>query len=121
MSRDDYLSPDYLNAYRVVAEIAGKLGLKLGIYDDYNWISGHAGGRTVAGCDAVRERHLFWASSEQAEGQISGIQPPFTQKMGSDIFEWQYEGGRVEWCEWVVASALLHPPVRLAVWTRLSM
>ncbi|MEK1896860.1 MAG: carbohydrate-binding protein [Rhizobium sp.] len=108
MSRDDYLSPDYLNAYRVAAEIAGKLGLKLGIYDDYNWISGHAGGRTVAGCDAVRERHLFWASSEQAEERISGIHPPFTQKMGSDILEWQYEGGRVEWCEWVVASALLH-------------
>jgi hypothetical protein len=108
MSRDDYLSPEYLDAYRVAAGIAGKLGLKLGIYDDYNWISGHAGGRTVAGCDALRERHLFWSSSAQGEGQISGIHPPFVQKMGADILEWQYEESRVEWCEWVVVSALLH-------------
>ncbi|EJJ30885.1 hypothetical protein [Rhizobium sp. CF142] len=108
MSRDDYLSPAYLVAYRTAAEIAGKLGLKLGIYDDYNWISGHAGGRTVVDRNELRERHLFWSSSGDPRGEISGIHPPFTQKMGPDIFEWQYEGGRVEWCEWVVASALLH-------------
>jgi hypothetical protein len=108
MSRDEYLSAAYLIAYRVAAEIARRLGLKLGIYDDYNWISGHAGGRTVAGCDSVRERHLFWSSSQQAQGQISGIHPPFTQKMGVDIFEWQYEGSLIEWCEWTVESALLH-------------
>jgi hypothetical protein len=108
MSRDMYLSPAYIEAYRVAAQIAGKLGLKLGIYDDYNWISGHAGGRTVAGCDAVRERHLFWSSSPQARSGISGIHPPFTQKMGADIFEWQYEGSAVEWCEWTVEAALLH-------------
>jgi hypothetical protein len=113
MCLDVYLSPAYLDAYRVAADIAGKLGLKLGIYDDYNWISGHAGGRTVAGCEAVRERHLFWSSSAQAQGQISGIHPPFTKKMGSDIIEWQYEGGRVEWCEWTVVSALLHSSGKL--------
>ncbi|UIK01866.1 carbohydrate-binding protein (plasmid) [Rhizobium leguminosarum] len=108
MSRDDYLSPGYLVAYRAAAGIAAKLGLKLGIYDDYNWISGHAGGRTVVDRDDLRERHLFWMSSGDPRGEISGIHPPFTRKMGSDIFEWQYEGGRVEWCEWMVASALLH-------------
>ncbi|MFS2175385.1 carbohydrate-binding protein [Rhizobium pisi] len=108
VSRDDYLSPAYLEAYRVAAGIAGKLGLKLGIYDDYNWISGHAGGRTVAGRDDLRERHLFWSSSGHGRGQISGIHPPFTQTMGADIVEWQYEGSVVEWCEWTVEAALLH-------------
>lgn len=109
MPREEYLSPAYLKAYRIAAEIAAKLDLKLGIYDDYNWISGHAGGRTVAGCNAVRERHLFWSSSQQTQGSITGIHPPFVQKMGDDILQWQYEGGAVEWCEWTVEAALLHP------------
>lgn len=108
MSRNDYLSPAYLDAYRVAAAIAGKLGLKLGIYDDYNWISGHAGGRTVAGRDDLRERHLFWSCSGDARGEISGIHPPFVRTMGADIVEWQYEGSVVEWCEWTVEAALLH-------------
>ncbi|MGO8177728.1 carbohydrate-binding protein [Rhizobium leguminosarum] len=111
MSRDDYLSPAYLDAYRVAAGIAGKLGLKLGIYDDYNWISGHAGGRTVVDRDDLRERHLFWSSSGGARGEISGIHPPFTRTMGPDIVAWQYEGSVVEWCEWTVEAALLHPSV----------
>ncbi|NNU48990.1 carbohydrate-binding protein [Rhizobium sp. WYCCWR 11279] len=111
MSRDDYLSPAYLDAYCVAAGIAGKLGLKLGIYDDYNWISGHAGGRTVVDRDDLRERHLFWSSSGEAQGEISGVHPPFTRKMGADIVAWQYEGGIVEWCEWTVEAALLHPSV----------
>ncbi len=109
MPLDLYLSPDYLAAYRFAVDIAAKLGLELGIYDDYNWISGHAGGRTVAGRDELRERHLFWSSSEKAQGQISGIHPSFTLKMGADILAWQYEGGRIEWCEWTIEAALLHP------------
>ena len=113
MSRDLYLSSEYLEAYRVAARIAGNLGLKLGIYDDYNWISGHAGGRTVAGCDAVRERHLFWSSSQNVRGGISGIHPPFVQAMGADIVEWQYEGSVVEWCEWTIEAALLHPSIAI--------
>ncbi|QND37623.1 carbohydrate-binding protein (plasmid) [Rhizobium leguminosarum bv. viciae] len=111
MSRDDYLSPPFLDAYRVAAGIAGKLGLKLGIYDDYNWISGHAGGRTVVDRDDLRERHLFWSSSGDARGEISGIHPPFTRTMGPDIVAWQYEGSIVEWCQWTVEAALLHPSV----------
>lgn len=111
MSRDDYLSPPFLDAYRVAAGIAGKLGLKLGIYDDYNWISGHAGGRTVVDRDDLRERHLFWSSSGEARGEISGIHPPFTRTMGPDIVAWQYEGSIVEWCQWTVEAALLHPSV----------
>ncbi|WP_275790981.1 carbohydrate-binding protein [Pararhizobium gei] len=108
LPRADYLSTLYLAAYRVAALIAGELGLKLGIYDDYNWIAGHAGGRTVSGRDALRERHLFWSSAPAAQGSISGIHPPFVETMGPDILGWQYEGGRVEWCEWTVEAALLH-------------
>ncbi|MBO9196831.1 carbohydrate-binding protein [Rhizobium sp. 16-449-1b] len=108
MPRADYLSPAYLEAYRTAAGIAARLGLKLGIYDDYNWISGHAGGRTVAGRDELRERHLFWSSSEKAQGDISGIHPPFTRTMGADIVEWQHEGSVFEWCEWTVEAALLY-------------
>jgi hypothetical protein len=109
LPREDYLSPEYLAAYRYAAGTAGELGLKLGIYDDYNWISGHAGGRTVDGCDAVRERHLFWSSASASEGAISGIHPPFVETMGPDILEWQYEAGKVEWCDWTVEAAVLHP------------
>jgi len=109
MSRDDYLSLAYLDAYRVAAGIASRLGLKLGIYDDYNWISGHAGGRTVMDRDDLRERHLFWSSSSDTRGGVSGIHPPFTQTMGADILEWQYEGSVVAWAEWTVEAALLHP------------
>ena len=109
MPLGDYLSRPYLQAYRVSADIAAELGLKLGIYDDYNWISGHAGGRTVKGREDLRERHLFWSSTSSAQGAISGIRPPFVQTMGPDIVGWQYEGGRVEWCEWTVEAAALHP------------
>jgi hypothetical protein len=109
LPREEYLSPAYLAAYRLAARIAGDLGLKLGIYDDYNWTSGHAGGRTVAGCDALRERHLFWSSASSSQGSISGIHPPFVEKMGPDILGWQYEAGRVEWGDWTVEAAVLHP------------
>lgn len=59
----DYLGPEYLAAYRLAADEAARHGLVLGIYDEYNWLSGHAGGRTVAGRDELRERHLFWSTS----------------------------------------------------------
>ncbi|OBZ93491.1 carbohydrate-binding protein [Pararhizobium polonicum] len=109
LPRENYLSPAYLAAYRLAAHIAGDLGLKLGIYDDYNWISGHAGGRTVDGCDALRERHMFWSSKSSSEGSITGIHPPFVETMGPDILRWQYEAGKVEWCDWTVEAAVLHP------------
>jgi len=109
LPREAYLTKAYLEAYRICAQIAAGLRLKLGIYDDYNWISGHAGGRTVSGRDDLRERHLFWSSSASPQGAISGIHPPFVQAMGPDILAWQYDGGAVAWCEWTVEAALLHP------------
>ncbi|WP_439619020.1 carbohydrate-binding protein [Shinella sp.] len=107
--REHYLSDAYLAPYRRVVEIAGELGLKVGIYDDYNWISGHAGGRTVEGRDDLRERHLFWCTISQASGKISGIHHPFVNSMGPDILAWQYEGGEALWSDWSIETALLHP------------
>ncbi|MDT7568354.1 MAG: hypothetical protein QOG76_6978, partial [Pseudonocardiales bacterium] len=60
---EQYLGPDYLAAYRSAADEAARHGMLMGIYDEYNWLSGHAGGRTVAGRDELRERHLFWSTS----------------------------------------------------------
>ncbi|WP_436103162.1 carbohydrate-binding protein [Pararhizobium sp. LjRoot238] len=107
--RELYLSDAYLAAYRQAIEIAGELGLKAGIYDDYNWISGHAGGRTVDGRDDLRERHLFWSTAPETTGKISGIHPPFVNSMGREILRWHYEGGLARWCEWTIEAALLHP------------
>jgi hypothetical protein len=107
--REQYLSDAYLAAYRQAIDIAGELGLKAGIYDDYNWISGHAGGRTVDGRDDLRERHLFWSTASQATGRISGIHPPFVDSMGPEILRWHYEGSEALWCDWTIEAALLHP------------
>lgn len=107
--RETYLSDAYLAAYRQAIEIAGELGLKAGIYDDYNWISGHAGGRTVAGRDDLRERHLFWSTTEARSGGITGIHAPFANSMGLDILRWHYVDGQLRWCEWTIEAALLHP------------
>ncbi|MEK1931568.1 MAG: carbohydrate-binding protein, partial [Pararhizobium sp.] len=107
--RELYLSDSYLAGYHQAIEIAGGLGLKVGIYDDYNWISGHAGGRTVEGRDDLRERHLFWSTTKTSAGAITGIQAPFANNMGPDILHWHYEDGRLRWCEWMIEAALLHP------------
>ena len=107
--RQDYLSANYLAAYREAVEIAAGLGLKVGLYDDYNWMSGHAGGRTVEGRDDLRERHLFWASVRTPAGSISGITSPFVEAMGPDIACWHYEEGRLAWAEWTLVAATLHP------------
>jgi hypothetical protein len=107
--REDYLSADYITAYREAVEIAAGLDLKIGLYDDYNWMSGHAGGRTVEGRDDLRERHLFWSSTRTLTGAISGIASPFVEAMGPDIARWHYEDGRLAWTEWTVVAAVLHP------------
>ena len=111
--REHYLSDAYLAAYRRAVEIAGELGLKVGIYDDYNWISGHAGGRTIEGRDDLRERHLFWSTTSEARGEIGGIHPPFVNSMGPEILRWHYEGGAVLWRDWSIEAALLHPSGRI--------
>ncbi len=109
MPREDYLSTEFVTAYRCAIEIAARLGMSAGIYDDYNWISGQAAGRAVEGRDGLRERHLFWSQVSGREGAITGIRVPWASGMSKHILEWQYEGGTPAWCEWTVEAAVLHP------------
>lgn len=106
--RSLYMRPAYLSAYRIAVLIMGELDLRAGIYDDYNWISGQAAGLTVEGRDELRERHLFWATDDGCCGEIDDIHAAFTESMGPDILGWQYDGGKVLWCDWQIKAALLH-------------
>lgn len=122
----EYLDEGFLAAYRLAVEEAAALGLEVGIYDDYNWASGHAGGLTVAGHDEVRERQTFWSTVEVSGGRAtctvsrvhaiggaydvdedSPIAPADVAE--NPIQHWWYEGGREEWTDWVVVAALAHP------------
>lgn len=109
MPRQDYLSDPFIAAYHHAMEIVAELGMSAGIYDDYNWISGQAAGRTVEGRDDLRERHLFWSQISQHEGAITGIHVPWAAGISPHILEWQYEGGALAWCDWTLEAALLHP------------
>ncbi len=106
-----YLSGEFLDRLEQVANAAERLKMQLGIYDDYNWQSGMAGGRTVHGHDELREQHVFWTT--QAAGSttdlvVSNIQGSVAH-LGQAAVQWQYEGGRVEWTDWVLIAALLYP------------
>jgi hypothetical protein len=118
----DYLGPEYLAAYRLAADEAARHGMVLGIYDEYNWLSGHAGGRTVAGRDELRERHLFWSTSavpgpEVAVGPVSGdvvcavdgIVPTDVEYLLEPGLNWVFDGGDVHWADWEIVTALAHP------------
>ncbi|MDQ0391132.1 carbohydrate-binding protein [Labrys monachus] len=110
--RELYLGEDHLDAYRFAVGEAKRLGIEVGIYDDYSWMSGHAGGRTVAGHDALRERHLFWTEVTGADGRASvgGIVSFFMEGLGRAGMAWCYEEGRVAWDEWRIVSAVAYPP-----------
>jgi hypothetical protein len=109
LPRSDYLSPDFIRAYAQATAIMADLGLVAGLYDDYNWTSGQAGGRTVEGADHLRERHLFWSTVSSGEGVIDGIEAPFARALGPDIGEWLYEDGAPSFDEWQAVAAVLHP------------
>ncbi|SCB42747.1 hypothetical protein GA0061101_11634 [Rhizobium lusitanum] len=109
LPRSVYLSPAFLQAYAQAVAIMGDLGLTAGLYDDYNWTSGQAGGRTVEGADHLRERHLFWAAEETPTGEIDGIEAPFAAALGPDIADWLYDGGVPRFGDWQRVAALLHP------------
>lgn len=109
LPRSLYLSDAFLERYHRAVEEMERLGLVAGLYDDYNWTSGQAGGRTVEGAPHLRERHLFWATVETPEGEIDGIEAPFATGMGGDIAGWIYDGGRPVFDEWELVAALVHP------------
>ena len=109
MPRHVYLSEAFLACYGQAAAIMAELGLAGGIYDDYNWTSGQAAGRTVEGNDHLRERHLFWASGADAAGGIRGIRAAFAEGMGADIADWLYERGRAVFADWQLVAACRHP------------
>lgn len=107
----EYLDDGFLRAYKTAVEEARRLNLEVGIYDDYNWMSGHAGGRTVQARDSLRERHLFWTSSPLQAGStecsVTRIRP--LGGMGEAITAWHFEGGKCEWTDWDIVAALAYP------------
>ncbi|WP_262698649.1 MULTISPECIES: hypothetical protein [Streptomyces] len=105
---EGYLDDDYLAACRTAVETAAELGMIVGVYDDYNWQTGHAAGRAVAGHDELRERHLFWVRipAGASEGSLSGIRSA-TENLGPAAMDWHYEGGVVAWADWRVEYALV--------------
>ena len=98
---EGYLDDDYLAACTIAVETAAELGMVVGLYDDYNWQSGHAAGRGVSGHDEFRERHLFWVRLPAGDrvGQVSGIRSA-TASLGPAAMRWHYEGGEVSWTDW---------------------
>ena len=105
---DDYLSDRFLNACRYCADRARELKLMMGIYDDYNWQSGHAGGLCVKLDPAVKERHLFWCIKNidihdvYTELKISSISSGDAQCLFDIGKNWIYEGGKALWDEWEI-------------------
>lgn len=114
MPLDLYLSPAYLAAYAQAVRIMVELGLRAGIYDDYAWTSGQAGGRSVAGADHLRETHLFWADSTEHEARISGIAATLGASLGPAVRHWLHEGGVPVFADWrLVAAVLWHADGRV--------
>ncbi|MEV7693424.1 hypothetical protein AB0N73_08840 [Microbacterium sp. NPDC089189] len=105
-----YLDDDYLRACRRAVDEAARLGMIVGIYDDYNWQSGHAAGRAVAGHDDLRERHLFWVrvpvDAGRGTGTVSGIRSA-TENLGPAAMAWHYEDAEVRWADWRIEHVLV--------------
>jgi len=110
---EEYLGPRYLAACRLAADEAASRGLMLGIYDEYNWLSGHAGGRTVDGRDELRERHMFCTTGEPvgefAECTVDEIRAKDVDYLLEPGKNWVFSGGLVRWDEWEIVAALAHP------------
>lgn len=107
---DGFLDEHFLHALRLAADEAERLDMIVGIYDDYNWQSGHAAGRAARGHDELRERHLFWARVRLDAGagtaEISDIRSA-TENLPPAAMRWHYEGGRSQWGHWRVEHLLV--------------
>jgi hypothetical protein len=110
---EEYLDEGFLSAYRLAVAEAARHGLEVGIYDDYNWASGHAGGRTVRGAEHLRERQLFWSTSavtgSSADVRISNVRSMSGDWGGPALKRWTYEGGAIDWADWELVGVLAHP------------
>ena len=109
--RNRYLSDDYLAVCRLAADEAASRGMMIGIYDEYNWLSGHAGGLTVQGRDELRERHLFHVTvpvgaSDRIVGAITGIRSQDVGYLQEPGRQWVYDGGEPLWDEWTLVGAI---------------
>lgn len=110
---EKYLSEEYFEDYRAALEIARELGMHVGIYDDYNWITGHCGGRTVAVNDKFREAQVFWVEVPIVSGKV--IETPKLTRISNILTEghkeglpWIYENGVCHWSEWQVLGAFTY-------------
>ncbi|MCY0880045.1 MAG: carbohydrate-binding protein [Firmicutes bacterium] len=108
----EYLSEAYFHAYRLAVLEARQHGMQVGIYDEYAWQSGMAGGRTVEGADDLREAHVFWATAGGAGRrvalEISDIRPA-VEALGRAGLAWQFEGGESRWGAWQILAAVSYP------------
>lgn len=118
---EEYLGEGYFAAYRLAMQEARARGMTAGIYDDYNWDSGQAGGRSVKLNDNARERHLFWTSGQVKAGvcscRISDIHSLMYSGMGQAVLDWIYEGGQPRWDDWQVFKVLAFPQKELVSFT----
>ena len=100
---ENYLTEEYLAACRIAVDEAAKRGMMVGVYDDYNWQTGHAAGRAVAGHDELRERQLFWTSGVVGpDGLTLTISDTHTatESLGDAGMAWHYDRSVVEWADW---------------------
>lgn len=104
---EDYLSPQWLSAYRKAIDIMAELGLRAGLYDDYAFTSGQAGGRTVEGADHLRESHLFWARSTGEDAVIGNVRATLGAALGSAVRNWIHHGGTPLLGDWQLAAAVV--------------
>lgn len=72
--RNRYLSDDYLAMCRLAADEAASRGMMIGIYDEYNWLSGaiRLGGLLHAGVNALTVRVTSSAANHYYHG--TGLQ-----------------------------------------------
>lgn len=107
---EKFLSQEYFELYKQALEIAIELEINVGIYDDYNWITGHAAGKTVAENDAFRESHTFWVEVPlkkgvpQSEIKISGVRNLLTEGHKEGL-TWLYDGEEIAWDNWQILGA----------------
>lgn len=110
MARALYLSQAFLQAYARAVRVMASVGLRAGLYDEYAWGSGHAGGRTVRGADHLRETHLFWAEATGPEARIERVRATLAADLGPAMRDVLHDGGAPRLADWQRVAAVLRLP-----------